>query len=44
MRDGARLDHAIQELAALERVLLTRDGKRLTVHINPALISGTQRA
>ena len=41
MRDGACLDHAIQELAALKRVLLTRDGKRLTVPINPALISGT---
>ena len=41
LRDGSRLDHAIQELAALERVLLTRDGKRLTVHINPALLSGT---
>ena len=40
--DGLEIEAPVlQELAALERVLLTRDGKRLTVHINPALLSGT---
>ena len=38
LRDGARLDAAIRELAELDRLQLVRDGKRLTIHINPALV------
>ncbi len=36
LRDGARLDAAIRELAELDRLRLVKDGKRLTVHLNPA--------
>ncbi len=38
MRDGARLDAAIRELAELDRLRLVKDGKRLTIHLNPALV------
>ncbi len=41
LRDGARLDTAIRELAELDRLRLEKDGKRLTIHLNPALIGGT---
>ena len=37
LRDGARLDAAIRELAELDRLQLAKDGKRLTIHLNPAL-------
>ncbi|MBL8397245.1 MAG: DUF3987 domain-containing protein [Candidatus Accumulibacter sp.] len=37
LRDGARLDAAIRELVALDRLRLEKDGKRLTIHLNPAL-------
>jgi putative DNA primase/helicase len=37
LRDGARLDTAIRELAELDRLRLEKDGKRLTIHLNPAL-------
>jgi len=42
LRDGARLDRAISELAALDRLQLVRDGKRLTIHLNPALVGAAQ--
>ena len=38
LRDGARLDTAIRELVALDRLRLVKDGKRLTIHLNPALV------
>jgi len=38
LRDGARLDAAIRELAELDRVRLVKDGKRLTIQVNPALV------
>lgn len=38
MRDGARLDAAIRELVALDRLRLVKDGKRLTIQVNPALV------
>jgi putative DNA primase/helicase len=38
LRDGARLDAAIRELAELDRLQLEKDGKRLTIHLNPALV------
>ena len=38
LRDGARLDTAIRELAELDRLRLEKDGKRLTIHLNPALV------
>jgi putative DNA primase/helicase len=41
VRDGARLDTAIRELAELERLRLEKDGKRLTIHLNPALAGVT---
>ena len=37
LRDGSALDAAIRELASLDRVRLVKDGKRLTIHVNPAL-------
>lgn len=42
LRDGARLDVAIRELAELDRLQLVKVGKRLTVHLNPALTGGTR--
>ncbi|MCX8086727.1 MAG: DUF3987 domain-containing protein [Rhodocyclaceae bacterium] len=38
LRDGARLDNAIRELAELDRLRVERDGKRMTIRINPALV------
>ncbi len=38
LRVGARLDTAIQELSDLGRIRLVKDGKRLTIHVNPALV------
>jgi putative DNA primase/helicase len=38
LRDGARLDTAIRELADLDRLRLEKDGKRLMIHLNPALM------
>lgn len=40
IRDGARLDSAISELADLDRVQLVKDGRRLYLDINPALLEG----
>ena len=37
LRNGAALDTAIRELADLDRVRLVKNGKRLTIHVNPAL-------
>ena len=41
LRDGKRLDAAIQELAELDRLELVKVGKRLTIHLNPALVMAT---
>jgi putative DNA primase/helicase len=41
LRDGARLDTAIRELAELDRLRLEKDGKRLMIHLNPALVEVT---
>jgi putative DNA primase/helicase len=41
LRDGARLDAAIRELAELDRLGLEKSGKRLTIHLNPALVGVT---
>lgn len=41
LRDGARLDGAIRELADLERLRLMKEGKRLTIQLNPALLGLT---
>lgn len=38
LRDGVVLDTAIRELADLDRVRLVKDGKRLTIHVNPQLL------
>jgi putative DNA primase/helicase len=38
LRDGGRLDAAIRELEALDRLRLVKDGKRLTIQLNPALL------
>ncbi len=38
LRDGGRLDAAIRELTELDRLRLEKDGKRLTIHLNPALV------
>jgi putative DNA primase/helicase len=40
LRDGARLDSAIRELAELDRLRLVKDGKRLTIQVSPMLIGG----
>jgi putative DNA primase/helicase len=41
LRDGARLDAAIRELAELDRVRLAKNGKRTTIRVNPALLGVT---
>lgn len=41
LRDTARLDAAIRELINLDRLRLEQDGKRLTIHLNPALMEVT---
>ena len=38
LRDGAALGAAIRELADLDRVRLAKDGRRLTIQLNPALM------
>lgn len=38
IRDGATLDAAIRELAEHDRLRVVKDGKRITLQINPALI------
>jgi putative DNA primase/helicase len=38
LRDGERLDAAICELADLDRLRLEKEGKRQTIHLNPALV------
>jgi putative DNA primase/helicase len=38
LRDGASLDAAIRELAEHDRLRVEKDGKRIAIHINPALI------
>lgn len=38
LRDGSRLDSAIRELAELDRLRLEKDGKRLVIYLNPALL------
>ena len=40
IRDGARLDVAINELASLDRIQLRKDGKQLSIWLNPALLTG----
>ena len=37
LRDAAKLDAAIKELADLDRVRITKTGKKTTVQVNPAL-------
>jgi putative DNA primase/helicase len=41
LRDGPRLDAALRELEGLDRLRLRKDGKRLTLHLNPALLGVT---
>ncbi len=38
LRDGAMLDAAIKELQALDRVRLVKDGRKIILRINPALM------
>ena len=38
LRDGARLDAAIKELADLDRLRVTKQGKKILILVNPALI------
>ena len=38
LRDGGRLDAAIKELIDLDRLQIRKDGKRVVLHVNPALI------
>jgi putative DNA primase/helicase len=38
LRESARLDTAIRELVELDRVRLVKDGKRLMIQVNPALV------
>lgn len=38
LRDGGRLDAAIRELAELDRLRLAKEGRRLNVYLNPALV------
>ena len=40
LRDGGALEAGIRELADLDRVRLVKDGKRLTIQVNPALLAG----
>lgn len=41
LRDGVMLDAAIRELVALDRLQLVKEGKRLTIHLNPLLVEVT---
>lgn len=38
LRDGGRLDAAIRELIDLDRLRLVKEGRRLTIYLNPALV------
>lgn len=38
VRDGARLDSAIMDLAELDRLRLRKDGRRIDVAVNPVLL------
>lgn len=42
LRDGSRLDAAITELDEHNRLRLVKEGRLLTIHINPALLEGAQ--
>lgn len=44
LRDGARLDAATRELCELERVQVLKDGKSLTIQLNPALMEVNHEA
>ena len=39
LRDGARLDKAIQELDALDRLRVNKEGRRLLLALNPAILA-----
>ena len=39
VRDGARLDVAITELVSLDRIQLRKDGRQLSIWLNPALMT-----
>lgn len=39
IRDGTRLDAAISELVSLDRIQLRKDGKQLSIWVNPALLA-----
>ena len=39
VRDGARLDASIVELTQLDRLRLLKDGRRINVAVNPALLA-----
>ena len=43
LRNGTALDNAIRELADLDRIQVLKDGKCLTIKVNPMLISGKER-
>ena len=38
LRDGARLSAALKELEELDRLQLRKNGRRLTIHVNPMLV------
>jgi hypothetical protein len=38
VRDGKLLDAAIAELDGLDRLQIRKDGKQITIHMNPALL------
>ncbi|MBK1653358.1 DUF3987 domain-containing protein [Allochromatium vinosum] len=40
LRDGARLDLALNELVEMDRVRLAKDGRRTVIEVNPALCGG----
>jgi putative DNA primase/helicase len=44
LRDGPRLDAAIRELAELDRAWMEKDGKKLTIVVNLALLGIASRA
>lgn len=41
VRDGRRLDRALEDLAELDRVRVAREGKRRLIYVNPALVEVT---
>lgn len=42
LRNGSRLDAAITELSEHNRLELVKDGKMITVHVNPALLEAAR--